>query len=122
MTNLDHASPDIVPALGTVLCWWKSSRLCRPITALAAQLDSALKEVFRRLGRLVGRHPLLFLVVPMVASTILSTGRFHVAGKNNLSYRRIYSNYFHALQDLINVPSHTGERVRHSPHPPHLLF
>ena len=72
-------------------------------------LDSALKEVFRRLGRLVGRHPLLFLVVPMVASTILSTGMYQVAGKNNLSYRRIYSNYFHALRDLIIWPWHTGE-------------
>ena len=85
-------------------------------------LDSALKEVFRRLGRLVGRHPLLFLVVPMVASTILSAGMFQVAVKNILSYPRIYSNYFHAFQDLINVPSHTGERIRHSPHPPHLLL
>ena len=68
-----------------------------------------LKEVFRRLGRLVGRHPLLFLVVPMVASTILSAGMFQVAVKNILSYPRIYSNYFHAFQDLINWPSGTGE-------------
>ena len=44
-----------------------------------------LKEVFRRLGRLVGRHPLHFLVVPMVASTILSAGMFQVAVKNILS-------------------------------------
>ena len=72
----------------------------------------------------MGRHPLLFLVVPMVTSTIISAGMFQVAVKNILSYTRIYSNYFHALQDLINVhvPWHTGERVRHSPHPPHLLF
>ena len=48
VTNLDHASPstilfqrgsvittDIVPALGTELCWWKSSRLYRPSTAAA---------------------------------------------------------------------------------------
>ena len=55
-------------------------------------LDSALKEVFRRLGRLVGRHPLLFLVVPMVASTILSTGMFQVAVKNILSYLKKYFN------------------------------
>ena len=52
----------------------------------------------------MGRHPLLFLVVPMVTSTILSAGMFQVAVKNILSYPRIYSNYFHALQDLINVP------------------
>ena len=48
------------------------------------QLDYALKEVFRRL---------LFLVVPMVTSTILSTGMFQVAGKNILSYRRIFDKF-----------------------------
>ena len=50
VTNLDHASPatilfqrgsvittDIVPALGTELCWWKSSRLYRPSTAARPQ-------------------------------------------------------------------------------------
>ena len=55
----------------------------------------------------MGRHPLLFLVVPMVTSTIISAGMFQVAVKNILSYTRIYSNYFHALQDLINVLWHS---------------
>ena len=41
-------------------------------------LDGYLKECFRSLGKFVGRHPLVFLILPMIASCLLSTGMFQV--------------------------------------------
>ena len=41
-------------------------------------LDTFLKDLFRRLGRFIGRHPLVFLTLPLLASCVLSTGMFQV--------------------------------------------
>ena len=41
-------------------------------------LDSFLKDIFRSLGKFIGRHPILFLIVPLIASCLLSTGMFQV--------------------------------------------
>ena len=41
-------------------------------------LDNYLKETFRNLGRLVGRYPLIFLIIPMVIFCVLATGMFQV--------------------------------------------
>ena len=41
-------------------------------------LDTFLKDIFRSLGRFIGRHPIVFLIVPLVASCLLSMGMFQV--------------------------------------------
>merc|ERR1740123_603763 len=49
-------------------------------------LDTFLKDIFRKLGRFIGRHPILFLIVPLIASCLLSTGMFQVSYISDADY------------------------------------
>ena len=49
-------------------------------------LDNHLKEIFRTLGKFVGGHPLIFLVLPLIASCLLSTGMFQVEYISDADY------------------------------------
>ena len=106
---------DIVPALGTELCWWKSSRLYRPSTAARPQggVQAAGGQAPPPLPR--GAHGHLHHHL-----------RRHVPGSSE-KYFVIHKNLFKLFScspgpDKRTRALATGERVRHSPHPPHLLF
>jgi len=49
-------------------------------------LDTFLKDIFRSLGRFIGRHPIVFLIIPLIASCLLSTGMFQVTYISDADY------------------------------------
>ena len=49
-------------------------------------IDSWLKVCFRSLGRKIGRHPLMFLLVPLIISFVLSSGMLRIEYSSDSDY------------------------------------